>query len=100
MRRIPPVLLAAMAASAVLAPAAPAAVRSCSAKIDFNLKVSSARNMTCAAARADLRGHRGSISYRFTTPGGFACKRVMGNRLSGQWRCVKGMRAYRFEFGD
>jgi hypothetical protein len=100
MRRILFPLLAALAASAVLAPAAPAAVRSCSAKIDFNLKISSARNMTCAAARTDLRGHRGSISYRFRTPGGFTCTRVMGNRLAGQWRCVKGVRAYRFNFAD
>jgi hypothetical protein len=42
----------------------------------------------------------GSIKRHFTTPGGFACSRVSGDRLGGQWRCVKGNRAYRFEFGD
>lgn len=75
-------------------------MRGCAAKIDFNLSISSARNMTCGAAKADLRRHGDSISYRFRTPGGFTCKRVSGNPFGGQWRCVNGRRAYRFEFGD
>ena len=75
-------------------------VRDCSVEVDFNLEVSSARNMTCRAAARDIRRHRGSIARRFRTPGGFRCRRVSGSRLGGQWRCVKGERAYRFEFAD
>ncbi len=51
-------------------------------------------------ARRDLRRHHDSISFRFRTPGGFRCKRVSGNALAGQWRCVKQRNAYRFEFSD
>ena len=40
------------------------------------------------------------IAFRFSTPGGFNCMRVAGNALAGQWRCVKGRKAYRFEFSD
>jgi hypothetical protein len=56
--------------------------------------------MRCTTAKRDLRRHRGSIGFRFSTPGGFNCMRVSGTSLGGQWRCVKGRRAYRFEFGD
>jgi hypothetical protein len=89
----------------LLAPAAPAAaapakLRSCHTRADFNLLISSARNMFCRTARRDLRRHVGSISFSFRTPGGFRCTRVSGNALAGQWRCVKGRKAYRFEFSD
>jgi hypothetical protein len=89
-------LLAAAAPSG----AAPSRVRDCAAKVDFNLEISSARDMSCRAAKRDLRRHKGSIGFRFRTPGGFRCMRVSGTSLGGQWRCVKGHRAYRFEFGD
>ncbi|MEA2442084.1 MAG: hypothetical protein QOH76_3508 [Thermoleophilaceae bacterium] len=79
---------------------ADAKVRTCHSSSSANVQVSSARNMTCKKARRDIRRYRGSIKRRFTTPGGFKCHRVSGNRLGGQWRCVKGSRAYRFEFGD
>jgi hypothetical protein len=79
---------------------APAKLRSCHTRADFNLLISSARNMRCKTARRDLRRHVGSISFRFRTPGGFRCKRVSGNALAGQWRCVKKRKAYRFEFSD
>jgi hypothetical protein len=65
-----------------------------------NTKVSSARNMTCRQAVRELRRHNGPISRSFRTPGGFRCTRVSGGDLGGQWRCVKGARAFRFEFGD
>jgi hypothetical protein len=90
------VVLAAAAPSA----AAPSRVRDCAAKADFNLEIFSARNMSCRAAKRDLRRHKGSIGFRFRTPGGFRCTRVSGNALAGQWRCVKGRKAYRFEFSD
>lgn len=85
----------------LLVPAeAPAKVRDCHTRADFNLLISSARNMRCKTARRDLRRHVGAISFRFTTPGGFTCKRIFGNSLAGQWRCVKQRKAYRFEFSD
>ena len=95
-------LIAAAAASlGLLAPAsAPAAVRDCSAPVDFNLRITSARNMTCGAARWDMKRYRGSIRYRFRTPAGFVCTRVSGGPLGGNWRCAKGTRAYRFAFAD
>ena len=81
------------------APSAGAAVRSCSSKVDFNLEISSARNMTCAKAAGVMKAHKGSIGRRFHT-GGFSCYRVSGSALAGQWRCVSGRRAFRFEFSD
>ena len=77
-----------------------ATVRSCAAKADFNVVVSSARNMSCATAARDIRAFRHSISRHFTTPGGFACGQVSGISLGGQWRCARGIKAYRFEFSD
>ena len=65
-----------------------------------NVLISSAREMTCRQARRDMRRYRGSISRTFRTPGGFRCRQVSGVPQGGQWRCVKGSRAYRFEFGD
>jgi hypothetical protein len=72
----------------------------CRSRVDFNLTVSSSRNMLCRTAAHDIRRYHGSIARRFTTPGHFRCHRVSGNRLAGQWRCVRRTRAYRFEFGD
>lgn len=101
MRRcVVPALAAALAAGVLSIPGpAGAAVRDCSAKVDFNLEITSARNMTCTRARTVMRGYKGSIKRRFRT-GGFTCTRVSGNALGGQWRCASGMRAFRFEFGD
>ena len=65
-----------------------------------NVLISSVRDMSCRAAARDIRRHRGGISRRFWTPGGFLCARQSGMALGGQWRCVSGARAYRFEFGD
>ena len=87
-------------ASAAPAGAAPAKLRSCDTRADVNLHTSCARNMLCRKARRDLRRHQAPISFRFRTPGGFRCQRVSGNALAGQWRCVKGRKAYRFEFSD
>ena len=80
--------------------AAPSRLRECATAVDFNVEISSARNMRCTTAKRDLRRHKGSIGFRFRTPGGFRCMRVSGTSLGGQWRCVKGRKAYRFEFGD
>jgi hypothetical protein len=72
----------------------------CHVRADFNILISSARNMTCRSAATEMRRYRGSISRRFTTPSRFRCYQVSGNRLAGQWRCVRGVRAFRFEFSD
>jgi hypothetical protein len=111
MPKIPVALtaVAALAAAAAFAPAASAspvvtggtaAVIDCNARVDFNIHVSSARGMSCRSAAKDLRRYDGSIATRFRTPGGFACRRVTGVPQGGQWRCVSGSRAYRFEFAD
>ncbi len=109
MRLIPTTLVLGLAGLALATPTAAAApatapgghVVDCHAWAPYpNLLVSSARNMTCRAAARDIRGRRGDISRRFTTPGGFRCVRVSGIPVSGQWRCSQGTRAYRFEFGD
>jgi len=86
--------------SALPSEATPTRLRSCDTRADFNLHISSARNMFCRTARRDLRRHRAPIAFRFTTPGGFRCMRASGNALAGQWRCVKRRKAYRFEFSD
>jgi hypothetical protein len=88
-------------ADAVAPMARPASVVDCNVYAYFpNLLISSARNMSCRQAVRDMRRYRRSISRRFTTPGGFACVRVSGGDLGGQWRCTNGSRAYRFDFGD
>jgi hypothetical protein len=91
--------LAGLAAPAGASPAAARVVR-CHAHADFNIVISSARNMTCHAAAREMRRYKGSIRTRFRTPGGFGCYRVSGNPLAGQWRCVRRAQAYRFEFSD
>jgi len=79
----------------------PAQVVDCNVYASFpNIKISSARNLSCRAAARDMRSYRGNIHRRFRTPGGFVCERVAGGRLGGQWRCVRDTAAYRFEFGD
>ena len=101
-------LTGAILAAATAAPASTpkgsaraAAVRDCNVFAHYpNTKITSARNMSCRAARAELRRHRGSIRRRFRTPGGFTCRRVSGGELGGQWRCTRGTRAFRFDFGD
>jgi hypothetical protein len=92
--------VSALLAALALPSAASAAVHNCDRAVDFNIHVSSARNMSCRAAAREQRSYKGSIKRHFTTPGGFHCHRVSGTRLGGQWRCVKHTRAYRFEFGD
>ena len=76
-------------------------VRDCHTWVSYpNLLISSVRNMRCRVAARDLRRYGGPIRKRFKTPGGFRCRRVSGVPEGGQWRCVRGRKAYRFEFGD
>ena len=94
-------LLAAAAPGGAAQRTRPAQVVDCNVYASFpNIKISSARNLSCRAAARDMRSYRGNIHRRFRTPGGFVCERVSGGRLGGQWRCVRDTAAYRFEFGD
>ncbi len=100
-RRI--LLLAALglALTAGGAQGAPAVVRDCHVWADYpNTLISSARNMTCKAAVTEMKRYRGQIFRRFRTPGRFVCTRVSGVPEGGQWRCVRGTQAFRFDFGD
>jgi hypothetical protein len=93
-------LLAALALPAS-ATATTSRVVSCSTYADYpNILISSARGMTCVAARTDMKAYRGEIGKSFKTPGGFTCRQVSGVAEGGQWRCKRGARAYRFEFKD
>jgi hypothetical protein len=81
--------------------ATPAAVVDCNTWASYpNIKISSARNMTCRAAVLEMRSYRGQIFRRFRTPGRFTCSRVSGGQFGGQWRCVRAKQAFRFDFGD
>jgi hypothetical protein len=108
MRRVLSTLLLTAAVSAfALAPGAQvpearaASVHDCHSWAWYpNVLISSVRHMSCRSAKRDMRRYRRPIYRRFTTPGGFHCRRVSGGPLGGQWRCVRGSRAYRFEFGD
>jgi hypothetical protein len=78
----------------------PFAWQKCHHKVDFNLKITAARNMRCRAARRVMRRYDGSIARRFDTPDGFHCRRVKGRAVSGIWRCSKKRKAFKFKFGD
>lgn len=94
--------LAAGAALLALVPAgaAQAKVVDCSTYADFpNTKISSARGMSCAAAVKVMKSYRGDISRTFTVQS-FRCTQVSGSPFGGQWRCMRGARAFRFEFKD
>lgn len=75
--------------------------KKCNASVDFNLKITAARNMRCKSAKRVMRRFDGSIKRRFDAPSGFRCKLVRGRVISGVWRCRKGeTKAFRFAFGD
>ena len=84
----------------VLPAAAQASLRSCAVEATNTVTISSARDMSCATASRELQRYRGDITTTFSTPGRFACGRVSGGRLAGQWRCTLGHKAFRFEFRD
>ena len=96
-----PFLIAALAAVLLIVPAsARASLHDCDVQATNTATISSARDMSCATAAKEMRRYRGNISTTFKTPGGFTCTRVSGGELAGQWRCVKGHKAFRFEFAD
>jgi hypothetical protein len=94
-------LIAALAAALLIVPAtARASLHDCDLQATNTATISSSRDMSCATAAREMKRYRGNISTTFKTPGGFSCTRVSGGELSGQWRCVKGHKAFRFEFAD
>lgn len=98
---LPLTTLAVLAAAALPAAAPAASVVTCSSYADEpNLLISSARGLSCASATSVMKAYRGEISRRFKAPRGFTCTRVHGVSTGGQWRCVNGKRAFRFEFKD
>jgi hypothetical protein len=87
--------------AAQAAPSTSVNVVNCHVWADFpNTLISTARNMTCRAAATEMKRYRGQIFRRFRTPGRFVCTRVSGVPEGGQWRCVRGGQAFRFDFGD
>lgn len=93
--------LAGQGTSSADVPAGAAGVRDCHTWAHYpNVVISSVRNMRCRRAGRDMRRYEGPISTRFTTPRGFRCVQQSGVPEGGQWRCVRGAKAYRFEFGD
>jgi hypothetical protein len=95
------VLVGALVAIAFPASSAGSAiVRDCNHKVDFNLKITSARNMRCRAARRVMRRNNRSIARHFDAPNGFHCDLVEGRLISGIWRCTRGAKAFRFDFAD
>jgi hypothetical protein len=61
----------------------------------YNLSV---RNMNCSEAISAM-GSITDFSSSFTVAG-FSCGQVSGATPGGQWRCVQGRRAFRFDWGD
>jgi hypothetical protein len=99
--KLTPLLLTAAAVALAAPAAAQARVVDCNAYSDFpNTKISSARNMTCTAAVSVMKAYKGDIARTFTAPQRFRCTRVSGSQFGGQWRCTKGVKAFRFEFKD
>jgi ABC-type molybdate transport system substrate-binding protein len=96
--------LGAVAAATVLAlvpaGAAQAKVVDCSVYAKApNTKITSARGMTCADAASVMKAYRGQIGRTFVAQH-FRCTQVSGSQFGGQWRCVRGAKAFRFDFKD
>ena len=93
--------IAAAAAIALVLPAtASASLHDCDLEATKTATISSARDMSCETAGKEMRTYKGEISKTFKTPGAFTCTQVSGCQFGGQWRCVKGHKAFRFEFAD
>lgn len=77
-----------------------AAVVDCHSYSDYpNTLISSARGLSCAAATKVMKSYKGDISKTFKVQA-FRCGQVSGSQYGGQWRCVSGAKAFRFEFKD
>jgi hypothetical protein len=77
-----------------------AAVVDCHSYADYpNVLISSARGLSCAAATKVMKSYRGNYSRTIRVQS-YKCTQVSGSQYGGQWRCVKGAKAFRFEFKD
>lgn len=73
----------------------------CSVRVSKAIVVTSARGLACTAASRDQERYEGEIPRMFRTPGRFACTKISGGSApGGQWRCVRGTLAYRFDLSD
>lgn len=90
-----------LAACALVSPAS-AAVSDCSTSVyGTSLVITSVRDMSCAQAAADQRRSRQCCLPRFRSAGGFRCSISINRGLyAAQFRCVRGSRAYRFEYSE
>jgi hypothetical protein len=95
--------LATMAAVATSSASAgytdPFAWKKCNSKVDFNLKITAVKSVSCKSAKRVMANYDGQIKRTFKA-GGYRCKRVKGNRLAGTWKCTKGSKGFKFKFAD
>ena len=90
-------------ASAPAAPvAAPSSVAQCHTLVYKSgpVFVTSARNLTCLAAKREQARYKWTGKNTFRTPGGYSCKPSGRGAIGYQIRCAKGTKAYRIEFAD
>lgn len=95
-------LVAVVLAGLATVPAAQAGVRDCNVQVfGPSLVVTSARSMSCVAAARDIRRSASvCCQRRFISAGRFACRLLRGGEYAGEFRCVRGGRAYRFEASE
>jgi hypothetical protein len=62
--------------------------------------VTSARNMTCAAAKREQARYKWTGKNRFTTPGRFTCRPSGRGSVGYRICCVKDVEGHRIEFQD
>ncbi len=76
-------------------------VRPCAKRVygpNTPIYITSARNMTCKAAKRAQKKYKWTGENTFTTPGGFRCKPSGRGEIGYQIRCTKRAKAYRIEF--
>jgi hypothetical protein len=73
--------------------------KKCNKRLDANLKITAAKDVSCRGAKRVMARYDGQIKRKFSTSG-YSCKRVKGSSLSGVWRCKKSNKAFKFAFGD
>ena len=76
-------------------------VRPCALRVygpNTPVYVTSARNMTCKAAKRAQKTYKWTGKNTFTTPSGFRCTPSGRGEIGYQLRCTKRAKAYRLEF--
>jgi hypothetical protein len=83
------------AAAALVPTTAGAAGIRCQSPTTNLFEVTSATNVSCRRARADLEAYEEAAAISFRTPGGYVCTRTSKRTREQRFRCVKGNRRYR-----